>query len=164
MKRFLLLAVLLLTTLSASAQNGKSIYKKFAKADGVDAVYISPAMFRLIGKLPDLNLRDEKFNLAPVIQTLSGMYIVHSENRAISALLKHDVEQFIDAGKYELLMEALESGETVRMFTFGSEDIVNSFVMIAVDGNETTYISFDGLMSREQLEKSLVNFLKNNNN
>ena len=53
MKRIIILAALLLTTIASFAQNGKSIYQKYSEAEGVSAVYISPAMFKLIGKIPD---------------------------------------------------------------------------------------------------------------
>ena len=65
MKRIILLAVLLLTALTASAQSGKSIYQKYSDAENVSAVYISPAMFRLIGKIPDLEVGENHVNLAP---------------------------------------------------------------------------------------------------
>ena len=62
MKRLVILAALLLTTLSSFAQDGKSIYQKYSESEGVSAVYISPAMFRLIGRIPDLNVEGESAN------------------------------------------------------------------------------------------------------
>ena len=49
-KLFIIAAVMLLGTL-AKAQDAKSIYNKFSDEQGVSAVYISPSMFKLIGKL-----------------------------------------------------------------------------------------------------------------
>ena len=54
MKRILILTALLFTTLTVFAQNGKGIYQKYAGNEGVSAVYVSSAMFRMIGKIPDL--------------------------------------------------------------------------------------------------------------
>lgn len=156
MKRILLLAVLLLSTLAASAQSGKSIYQKYSDADNVSAVYISPAMFRLIGKIPDLEVGDNNVNLAPIIRSLSGMYIINSENPHISDRLTSEVSHFISNGRYELLMESKDGGEVVRMYTVGTEKVVNSFVMIASEGKETTFICLDGQMDRDELEGILV--------
>ena len=153
MKRIIILAALLLTTIASFAQNGKSIYQKYSEAEGVSAVYISPAMFRLIGKIPDLQIEGEDVNLAPIIKSLTGLYLIDSENPAINASLKADAEQFVRKGNYELLMEAKDSGETMRLFTVGTETIVNGFVMIADEGEETTFIYLDGKMNREDLEK-----------
>ncbi|MBR6882248.1 MAG: DUF4252 domain-containing protein [Bacteroidales bacterium] len=160
MKRFVLVAALLLTTITTFAQNGKSIYQKYSDTEGVSAVYISPAMFRLIGKIPDLQIEGEDVNLAPIIKSLTGLYLIDSENPAINASLKADAEQFVMKGNYELLMEAKDSGETMRLFTVGTETIVNGFVMIADEGDETTFIFLDGKMNREELEKVIAESTK----
>ena len=46
MKKIFAIAAAMLVTVSAFAQDGKSIYKKYSDAENVSAVYISPAMFR----------------------------------------------------------------------------------------------------------------------
>ena len=156
MKRIIIIATLLLSSMAAFAQNGKSIYQKYSDAENVSAVYISPAMFRLIGKIPDLKLEGEDVNLAPLIQSLSGLYILDSENSSINAKIKADTESFIKGGEYELLMEAKEHGESVRMYTAGTEKIVNSFVMLSIEGEDLSFICIDGKMDRESLEKMLL--------
>ena len=128
MKRIIIIATLLLASISTFAQNGKSIYQKYSDAENVSAVYISPAMFRLIGKIPDMNVEGNDVNLAPIIRSLSGLYIISSENPQINSQIKADAEKFINGGEYELLMEAKDNGETVRMYTVGTEKVVNSFV------------------------------------
>ena len=160
MKRIFLLAVLLLCALTASAQSGKSLYQKYSDADNVSAVYISPAMFRLIGKIPDLEIGDNNVNLAPLIRSLSGLYIINSENTHINDKLVSEVNRFINSGKYELLMESKDAGEVVRMYTVGTEKVVNSFVMVASQGDEATFICLDGQMDRDQLEGVLVETMK----
>ncbi len=162
MKRILFLTVILLivSALSAFAQNGRSIYQKYSDAENVSAIYISPAMFRLIGKIPELEINDSDVNLAPVVRTLTGMYILNSENQAINASLRGDVDRFIKGGRYELLMEAKDDGETVRMYTVGDSKTIESFVMFVVDGDETTFICLDGQMPREQTEKLILEAAK----
>ena len=59
MKRIIVILAALLLSISTFAQHGKNIYQKYSDAEGVTAVYISPAMFRLIGKIPDMELQDE---------------------------------------------------------------------------------------------------------
>lgn len=160
MKRILLFTILLLTTLTVAAQNGKSIYQKYAGEENVSAVYVSSAMFRLIGKIPDLKAGNSDVDLSPIIRKLSGLYIINSENPSINANLQAEVGRFIANGRYELLMEAIDSGETMRMYSVGDEKTVNSFVMFAIDGGETTFICFDGQMDRDQLERILAEEMK----
>ena len=157
MKRITLLLAALLLTVSALAQNGKSIYQKYSDAEGVSAVYISPAMFRMIGRIPDLETGDGKVNLSPVIRSLTGMYILNSSNPDINRTLRSEVERFISAGRYELLMEAKHSGEAVRMYTVGTEQVVNGFVMLAAEAEEVSFICLDGEMPREQFETLVAN-------
>lgn len=160
MKRIAIIAALLLASISSFAQTGKSIYQKYSDAEGVSAVYISPAMFRLIGKIPDLHVEGEDVNLAPIIQSLSGLYLIDSENPSVNAELKAEAARLIKSGNYELLMEAKDSGDIVRMYTVGSDTVVNGFVMIAEDGAESTFIYLDGKMNRDDLENLIAEKIK----
>ena len=156
MKRLFLLAAMLLVTISSFAQDGKSIYQKYSDSEDISAVYVSPAMFKLIGKLPDIEMNSGEVNFYPIIKSLTGLYIINSSNKNINAQLYADVEKFIKSGRYELLMEAKDSGEAVRMYTVGNDAVVNSFVMVAKDGEETTFICIDGNMNRTDMEKLLA--------
>ncbi len=155
MKRIIILFAALLLTVSAFAQNGKSIYQKYSDAENVSAVYVSPAMFRLIGQIPDLEVGDDNVNLTPVIRSLSGLYILNSENETVNGSLRADAERFINSGKYELLMEAKDSGEVVRMYTLGNDRTIEGFVMLAAEANEVTFICLDGQMPRKDFEALL---------
>lgn len=152
MKRFILLTAALLLSLCAFAQNGKSIYQKYSDEENVSAVYISPAMFRLIGKIPEVSTGDGDVNLSPIIRSLSGMYIINSENEKINANLRSEAERFIKSGHYEMLMEAKDSGQTVRMYTVGNEKTVEGFVMLAAEAASVTFICLDGQMPRDEFE------------
>ena len=160
MKRIAILAALLLITLSSFAQSGKNIYEKYSDLDGVSAIYVSPAMFRLIGAIPDLKTESGDVNLTPIITTLTGMYVLNTSNADIKQSLYDDVKKFVSSKKYELLMEAKENGEVMRMYTVGDQKIVNSFVMISTDSEETAFICIDGRMNRSDLEKVLGEQMK----
>ena len=162
MKRILTVAALLLVTITSFAQTGRNIYEKYSDNDGVSAVYISPAMFRLIGKLPEIkaDVEDVTVDLAPVVRTLTGMYILNSENPAIREALANDVKKFVSSKKYELLMEAKDNGQTMKMYTVGDQKTVSSFVMYAIDQEETTFICIDGNINRQDLEKVLAEQMK----
>ena len=152
MKQLYILVAMLLMSISAFAQDGRSLYNKYSDFDNVEAVYISPAMFRLIGKIPDVEMNDESVNLGPIIKSLSGLYILSIKQGAIADDLAADVNRFIQKGQYELLMEAKDSGEVTRMYTVGDDFTVNSFVMLAREGDEVNFICIDGNIPRDQLE------------
>lgn len=152
MKRIIILFAALLLTATAFAQNGKSIYQKYSDADNVSAVYVSPAMFRMIGRIPDMSVGEGEVNITPIIRSLTGLYIVNSENPAINDKLHADAERFINSGKYELLMEAKDSGETVRIYTLGNDKLIEGFVLLAAEASEVTFICLDGQMPRKEFE------------
>ncbi|MCR5547171.1 MAG: DUF4252 domain-containing protein [Bacteroidales bacterium] len=153
MKKIIAIAAAMLLTLTAFAQkDGQKIYNKYSDAKGVSAVYMSPSMFRLMGSLPEMTVGEGEVNLTPIISSLSGLYIIDSENPDINADIKRDVENFVKSGKYEMLMEVKEDGEVVHMFTSGTEEIVTGFVLLTYEESSCTFICLDGQMPREQLE------------
>ena len=125
MKKFYILALMLLASVSALAQNGRTLYNKYSDLPDVEAVYISPAMFRLIGKIPDVELQDGSVNFGPIIKSLSGLYILNIPKSEAAAQLADEVNRFVTKGHYELLMEAKDNGEVMRMYTAGDDKIVN---------------------------------------
>ena len=160
MKKIYILVVMLLVSVTALAQNGRSLYNKYSDAPNVEAVYVSPAMFRLIGKIPDLELEEGSVNLGPIIKSLSGLYILSISREDIAADLASDVKRFIEKGQYEMLMEAKDNGEVMRLYTVGDDFIVNSLVMLARDASETSFICIDGDMPRDQLENLIAEAAK----
>mgnify|MGYP003444765818 CR=1 FL=1 len=109
MKRIIILAALLLSVTIASAQEGKNIYNKYSGSKGVSAVYISPSMFKIIGKLPDLEMETadgSSMNLAPLISSFQGFYMLDISNATTIAAIvfngSDDViqESFIRSCKY----------------------------------------------------------------
>jgi len=160
MKKLYILVAMLLASITALAQDGRSLYNKYSDYDNVEAVYISPAMFRLIGKIPDMEMDGENVNLGPIIKSLSGLYILSIKQGAIADDLAADVNRFIQKGQYELLMEAKDSGEVTRMYTVGNDSVVNSFVMLSHDGDETNFICIDGTIPRDKLESLIADAAK----
>ena len=65
MKRIAFIAVILLVSLVAQAQDYRSLYQKYSDEENVTAVYISPAMFKLIGKLPEVHINEGDVDFAP---------------------------------------------------------------------------------------------------
>lgn len=156
MKRIFAIAAAMLLTITAFAQDGKSIYNKYSDLKGVTAVYVSPAMFRLMGKIPDINLGDGDLNLSPIIKSLDGLYVINAERQDIGADLEKDVDKLVKKGTYELLMEAKDDGDKVEIYTVGDDKIIKSFVLIALEPSESTYICFSGQIPREELEKAIA--------
>lgn len=163
MKRIIILAILLLSATIASAQEGKNIYNKYSGGQGISAVYISPAMFKIIGKLPDLQMEtgdDKSINLASLINTFQGFYMLEISNPTTVSAINKDVASMISKGKYELMMEVKDEGETLRIYTYGNDKTIESFVFIASDGCSLQFICIDGAMKRSDIENLIASSIQ----
>lgn len=160
MKKIITIALMLLLTVGAFAQEGKRLYNKYSDQEGVSAVYISPAMFKLIGQLPDINVETadgKKMDMAPLIRSFSGFYMLNFENKsALSAELYKEVTAMVNKSNFELLMEVKEAGSTIRMYTLGDEKVVNSFVCIINEDDQTMFFCLEGTINRSELEKLMA--------
>jgi len=157
MKKIILTAVLMLAALSGFAQTGKSLYNKYSGKKDVSAVYISPLMFKLIGKLPELDAADDDVNITPFVKSLEGFYLIESENVAINEELKADVGRMIASKAFELLLEAKDDGETVRIYTCSNGDFITSFVMLSCESDECTFLCVDGQILKDEFDKAILN-------
>ena len=163
MKRIIILAILLLSATIASAQEGKNLYNRYSGGKGVSAVYISPSMFKIIGKLPDLEMKTDdgnSINLAPLISTFQGFYMLDISNSTTAAAINKDVTLMISKGRYELMMEVKDEGDTLQIYTFGDERIIESFVFIASDEDSVQFICIDGEMNRSDIENFIASLYK----
>lgn len=159
MKRIIILAILLLSATIASAQEGKKIYNRYSADKGVSAVYISPSMFKIIGKLPDLEMETadgKSMNLAPLINSFQGFYLLDISNPTTISAIQKDVASMISKGRYELMMEVKDEGETLKIYTSGNEKVIESFVFIASKGDSVQFICIDGGMNRSDIEKLIA--------
>lgn len=157
MKKILLTVILAVVSVTAFAQTGKSLYEKYSDMDGVEAIYISPAMFKMIGRL-SIDLKDEDaVDITNLIRSIKGMYILNIPNSGPATSLVGEVDRIIRGGKYELLMEAKDSGDRMQMFTNGDDEVIRSFIMLNTDSDETSFICFDGEMIRKDFENVISN-------
>ena len=163
MKRFIVIAVMLLMAVGAYAQSGKSIYNKYSDSKGVSAVYISPAMFRMIGQLPDLDVEaadGEKVDIAPLVRSFEGFYLLSVSDKSQAAELKQEVQSMIKSGSFEMLMEAKDSGSTMRIYTVGDAKTISSLVMLAQEGDSVQFICLEGSMNRKDFETIIAKSIK----
>ena len=151
---------MLLIAVGAFAQEGKRLYNKYSDQEGVSAVYISPAMFKLMGQLPDINVETadgKKMDMAPLVRSFSGFYMLSFEKKsAASAELYKEVTSMVNKGNFELLMEVKDDGSTIRMYTMGDEKVVNSFVCIVNEEDGMMFFSLEGSMNRSDVEKLIA--------
>lgn len=139
----------------------KTLYQKYENNPKVSTVYISKAMFELIGALGidssnltlsvDTGAGDFKVEDADVaeafkvLSTLKGLYILSTEDAATAESIRKDVSVDSD---YEELMKVRDGGDRVDFYYKSPDGIhVSEFLMLAYSDEETVIIQFeaDGL-------------------
>ena len=156
MKKISLIAFALLASFVLNAQDYKSLYQKYSDDERVTAVYISPAMFKLIGKLPEVRIEEQGVDFGPMIKSMTGFYMLQTEDKDLADKIFKDVSKVVGGQKFETLMEVKSKGEKVNIFSLGNEEFLKSLVLTAFQGDETVFISIDGLMKREDVENALA--------
>ena len=157
MKKILIVLFVSMVSLGMSAQSGSAIYEKYADAEGVAAVHVSSNLFRLFHRLPSINVGGEDdLDLSPIVRSLTGLYVLTSENRKSSENMLKDVERYLRKGRFDELLEAKEKGRVIHVYTCGDEEIVESLVLVSRDSDEAAFICLDGEMPREELERAIA--------
>lgn len=158
MKRLVILAVALSLTVSSFADNlGRKIYYRYSGEKDVSAVYISPSMFKMINRLPEMDMGGQNVELTGLIRALDGFYLIDSRNRTVNASLKGEMDKFLSEGNMELMLEAKEEGENVRIYTRSQGEIMTHFVLVATEKEECTVVYLEGQLSQEQLDAIISN-------
>lgn len=156
MKKILILSLLVFISTASFAQGGRDIYNRYSGKKGVSAVYISPTMFSLMKSLPDVEVESKDVNLGRIIKTFEGMYLLSVENPELSASLSAEIGNMVKSGRYELLMEAKDEGETARIYIIQKDGIVSDFLMIAEEEREVSVISIVGSMPLDELSAMIA--------
>ena len=114
-------------------------------------------MFRLIGRIPDVEIGDSNVNLARVIKSMTGFYLISFEDPELGRELSADVSGLLDRSDYELMMEVKDDGQTVRLYTVSpTDELITSLIMHVRDQEETTFLSIDGEIDRAALEELIA--------
>lgn len=159
MKKIIVTAIAILMAVAMFAHNGESIYRKYSGKPGVTGVYISPAMFRMMGSLPLEEMVDGQ-DLAPLIKQMNGFYLIEVSDAAIAGEVEADVRRLLSSNKFELLMEVKDEGNTVKMMSLTEGDYVKSFVISCIEENETVFICLDGDILKSDLDNFIASQVK----
>ena len=155
MKRSILTLIISMVAISAFGQDYKTIYQKYSDDDRVTAVYISPAMFKMIGKLPEVKIEENGLDLAPMIKSMTGFYMLQTEDSSLAEKISKDVTRIVGGGKFETLMEIKDKGQKVNILSLGDDQFLKSLLLTVFDTGESVFIGIDGLMSREDVENAV---------
>lgn len=160
MRRSILTLLFALAAFTAFGQDYKTIYQKYSDDERVTAVYISPAMFKMIGKLPEVRIEDNGLDLAPMIKSMTGFYMLQTDDASLAEKISKDVTRIVGGGKFETLMEVKDKGQKVNILSLGDENLLKSLLLTVFDKEESVFIGIDGLMRRADVENAVATVSK----
>lgn len=160
MRRAILTIIISLAAITAFGQDYKTIYQKYSDDDRVTAVYISPAMFKMIGKLPEVRIEDNGLDLAPMIKSMTGFYMLQTEDSSLAEKISKDVTRIVGGAKFETLMEIKDKGQKVNILSLGDDQFLKSLLLTVFDSGESMFIGIDGLMNRADVENAVATVSK----
>ncbi|MBQ6179743.1 MAG: DUF4252 domain-containing protein [Bacteroidales bacterium] len=160
MRRAILTIIISLVAFTAFAQDYKTIYQKYSDDERVTAVYISPAMFKMIGKLPEVRIEDNGLDLAPMIKSMTGFYMLQTEDSSLAEKISKDVTRIVGGAKFETLMEIKDKGQKVNILSLGDDQFLKSLLLTVFDSGESMFIGIDGLMNRADVENAVATVSK----
>ena len=149
-KIFKTIFALALAMMSLQAVAQVKEFEKYADTKGVTYVYISKFMLSLAGNMATPSVAG--VNTKSIMNKLSGIQIINSEDKNASARLKNDTQDIVKKGKYELLMQVDEDNGKVRIYhRIGKQQSV--VVMQTSEGNEVTVMVFSGKFTLDDVMK-----------
>ena len=119
MKKLVLIAVMAVLPLTGFSQ---SIFDKFEDLDNVSSVIINKNMFNLLVKM-DVDVDDpEAREFMDIAQSLSGLKVFVTEDKAVSADMKATVDKYLRSASLEELMRVKDKDANVKFYVKKGKD------------------------------------------
>lgn len=152
---------------SLSKADVKTLYAKWSEKEGVSATYISKAMFKMIHKIPQIEL-DKPVDLTPVIQRLDGLYMLEFSNinennprNTVTGGLRKDIQAVLSGNGYEWLMEKRVGEQFTRLYVSSDGKTVTGFVLVRMDSgfNYGQFVCIEGKIPQAEFEALIAKAL-----
>lgn len=119
MKKYVIITLLALLPLTATAQ---SIFDRFEDLEGVSSVIVNKNMFNLLGKMNIDSDDPEAKEFMEIAQSLSGLKVFATEDKAISADMKATVDKYLRSASLEELMRVKDEDTNVKFYIKSGKD------------------------------------------
>lgn len=146
-KKITLSILVLLFCLIGNAQN--NLFDKYSDLHNVSSVYISKTMIEM-----NPNLYTKDVFIGKVAGQLDAVYIISTMDNGTKKDLRKDIDEFIQKGKYELLMK--QKGVVSRSAFYVKRkgtDQVRELIMITDGAATLKFVSLIGDLTLKDIQK-----------
>ena len=144
----LLCIVVTLGSLTANAQ--VKAFEKYADMKNVTYVFISKYMLSMAGK--NATPQVPGVDIKTLANKLTGIQIIHAENKGAQTKLKSDVKNIMAKDKYELLMQMNEDDNKVNIFHHVGKQ-QSAVIMLVEEDDGVTVMVFSGKFTMDDVMK-----------
>ena len=146
MKRLILLLFIATACLSGYAQT--ALFKKYARTRGVETVYISKAMLRHLPSI-DVGIDD----IGAIASKLDYLQVLSCESPSIARTIAAEAQAIYKRERFELVMEAHDDGEAVRIYMKRIDKVRSQFVLLEQEEDEVSIIDIAGRVSLGDIQR-----------
>ena len=144
----ILCVVVALICLNANAQ--VKAFEKYADMKNVTYVFISKYMLSMAGK--NATPQVPGVDIKTLANKLTGIQIIHAENKGAQTKLKSDVKNIMAKDKYELLMQMNEDDNKVNIFHHVGKQ-QSAVIMLVEEDDGVTVMVFSGKFTMDDVMK-----------
>lgn len=149
--------MMVMACVSMSAQNTPfttkftSLFEKFEDAKNVESVYISKAMFELIGsglgsKLVGVKSMED-FLIRDKLSKIDHLYILSSKDAKMAKGLAEAFATYYKEGKFEELMRMKDDGKKTTIYMQQLKNKMSEFGLFSTGDGNTQIISIVGTLT-----------------
>ena len=152
MKQLIIKTLLCITVAMASLTANAQVkaFEKYADMKNVTYVFISKYMLSMAGK--NATPQVPGVDIKTLSNKLSGIQIIHAENKDAQAKLKGDVKSIVAKDKYELLMQMNEDDNKVNIFHHVGKQ-QSAVIMLVEEDDGVTLMVFSGKFTMDDVMK-----------
>lgn len=124
----------------------KDIYDVHSRMKDVKSVYVSPAMFKMLGKLPEVV---DDIDISPAVSSLSGMYMLETSKFANS--ISSSVDSVAAKQNYSLLLSINDEEDRIKVYAISNGDIVTNLVVFIEEEKSCNFVYVEANISMDAL-------------
>lgn len=150
MKKYVFIILMSIACAHASAQ--KELFEKFEDAKNVESVYISKAMFELVGakKIGDMSVNN--IPIGDKISKIDHLYILSSKDAKMATGLAEAFATYYKEGKFEELMRVKNDGQKTTIYMRQLKNKMNELGLFSTGDGSARIISLVGMLTIEDIK------------
>jgi predicted lactoylglutathione lyase len=146
----ILISLCLFFASAGFAQN--RTFERFAEMDDVSSVFISQAMFRLMGNMANFD-QMSGVNISGLTNKIESLQVLSTESRTRAAQMHREFSELTSAHHYEELMRVTDGGTRVGIYANMQGEQIRELLLLVGEETDFTVIRIVGGFSLQDIQQ-----------